>query len=146
MYPVWVLNKSVNIQSSVWASWCQRFKYVSASWTAINFYLGHIWVSDMHRTADSLVRLFAALGLSATSENKQSIEWVTTKFVNVYEIIIYHYWFTPAKGMQHMRYKRCVLCTSVLSTGTLIFFLRHLYRLKMSTLYVVQIVVKSKQE
>ena len=27
------------------------------------------------------------------SENKQSIEWVTTKFVNVYEIIIYHYWF-----------------------------------------------------
>ena len=42
-----------------------RFKYVCASWTVTDSYSTHIWVSDMHLTADSFVRLFGALDLSA---------------------------------------------------------------------------------
>ena len=86
----------MNIPSSIWAACCWRTKDVSASLAVLG---ERVLFGTCLRLFQTCTLLSLALSdylycliLMETSENEYRTEWVTTKFLNVNEFIVYFYW------------------------------------------------------
>ena len=96
----------MTIPSSTWASWCRRSKYVSVSLavlgervifgTCLRFFQNLPYYHILWQI------IFIVWSHWKHKQLKCSIKWVTTKIMNVNDVIVYFYWLGWLKNRENI--------------------------------------------